>query len=163
LSSLKEIKKLGEGTYGKVYLVKPSQSKGLEDVYALKVMSKQSIYNDDMTDNIQTEKALMERLHHPFILQLKRTFQDSHNVYMLLDYIRGGEMKDVMSSFDKERMPSGPSSFYAANIMEGLSHLHQYKIGHRDIKPENIMIGSDGYCLLIDLGLGKYNIKYCRN
>ena len=69
-------------------------------------------------------------------------------------------MKDVMSSFDKERMPSGPSSFYAANIMEGLSHLHQYKIGHRDIKPANIMIGSDGYCLLIDLGLGKNNKKY---
>ena len=152
MSSLKTIKKLGEGTYGKVYLVKPSQSKGLEDVYALKVMSKHSIYNDDMTDNIETEKALMQRLHHPFLLQLKRTF------HMLLEYIRGGEMKDVISSFDEERMPSGPSLFYAANIMEGLSHLHQYKIGHRDIKPENIMIGSDGYCLLIDLGLGKYNI-----
>jgi len=149
LTDLRFQRKLGEGTYGKVYLV----TDRVDDLYALKKLDKRTIVADDMVEETFTEKDIMNRIHHPLITDLRATFQDHASLYMLSSFYSGGELSDRIPKTGT--MPLNDAKFYAACILEGIAHLHQYNIGHRDLKPANIMIDGDGYCVIIDVGCAK--------
>mmetsp|Transcript_6323 Transcript_6323/g.8331 ORF Transcript_6323/g.8331 Transcript_6323/m.8331 type:complete len:870 (-) Transcript_6323:201-2810(-) len=149
LADLKFQRKLGEGTYGKVYLV----TDRIDDLYALKKLDKRTIVADDMVEETFTEKDIMNRIHHPLIIDLIATFQDHASLYMLSSFYSGGELSDRIPKTGT--MPLNDAKFYAACILEGIAHLHQYNIGHRDLKPANVMVDGDGYCVIIDVGCAK--------
>ena len=144
---------LGQGSYAKVYRVYEKYGKDGQH-YALKVMIKDKLLEDDMLENVFYERDVMKMVHHPFLNNMLATFEYENSIYILLDELSGGELKDRIDL--QRKLPVESAKFYAACIVEGLDHLHLNSIVHRDVKPENIMINDDGYAVLIDFGMGKY-------
>jgi CRP-like cAMP-binding protein len=143
---------LGVGTFGKVWLVSHKRN---GTPYALKMLSKKEIIGHHQVEGVIREKNIMSSLHHPFVVNLVSTFQDERNLYMLIELVQGGELFSVIHTETRDGIPNANSRFYAACILESLSHLHHRSISYRDLKPENILIDSKGYCVLVDLGFAK--------
>ncbi|KAL7581717.1 hypothetical protein ACA910_022257 [Epithemia clementina (nom. ined.)] len=151
---LKRHRVLGQGAFGKVWLV---QHKQTGSAYALKAINKLRIIQAKQERSIVREKELLLLLEHPFILHLVATFQDESHVYLLLPLIPGGELFSVLHR-QKERgkgLPNDSAAFYSACIIEGLGHFHQRSIAYRDLKLENVLIDEHGYCVIVDLGFAK--------
>jgi len=143
---------LGVGTFGKVWLVSHKRS-GVP--YALKQLSKREIIGHHQVEGVIREKNIMASIKHPFVVNLVSTFQDDRHLYMVIELVQGGELFSVIHTETRDGIPNGNSRFYAACILESLSHLHYRNICYRDLKPENILIDASGYCVLVDLGFAK--------
>jgi hypothetical protein len=146
-------KLLGAGTFGRVYLVSKKNSTG-NHLYALKVQKKRALIEFGMVTGIMQERNIMVRLNHPFVIRLINSSQDDPNIYMLTDLYQGGELRSLME-YCERGMPEEAAVFYAAGILEGVTFMHARRAVHRDLKPENVLLDSDGYCVLIDLGFAK--------
>jgi CRP-like cAMP-binding protein len=133
LDDLKRHKILGQGGFGKVWLV---QSKSTRDVYALKIINKRKLLESKHERSVLREKEMLELLHHPFILHLVSSFQDETNLYLVLPVIQGGELFSVVS-----QKPNGLSAhdaaFYGTCIIEALGHFHHRYIAYRDLVRTN--------------------------
>jgi hypothetical protein len=157
-SDLRELAVLGSGTFGKVTLV---QAKGnAKQVYALKAMLKSEIVLHKQQDNVMNEKNCMLGCNHPFILRLFQTFKDSQRLYMLLEFVQGGELFSVLHPAHPVNGMDGVNNaqamFYAAGVILGIAYLHNERnIAYRDMKPENCLIDSKGYPKLVDFGFAK--------
>ena len=149
---LTRVRILGVGTFGKVWLVSHKRS---GKPYALKMLSKREIVSHHQVEGVLREKNIMSSLDHPFVVNLVATYHDDTSLYMLIDLVQGGELFSVIHTDVRDGVPNANSRFYAACILEGLSHLHHRHISYRDLKPENILIDSIGYCVLVDLGFAK--------
>ncbi len=143
---------LGVGTFGKVWLVSHKKS-GVP--YALKMLNKREIIGHHQVEGVIREKNIMSSIDHPFVVNLICTFQDDRHLYMLIELVQGGELFSVIHTETRDGIPNANSRFYAACILESLSHLHHRHITYRDLKPENILIDALGYCVLVDLGFAK--------
>jgi serine/threonine protein kinase len=148
---------LGEGSFGTVTMVKATLEDGTVECLALKRMGKNHLIEEDMLDSTRQEKDILSSLPpHPFVLRLFATYQDRDSVYMLTNLVQGGELYDYLHQRDHDRQLNHKDArFYTANIFLALSHLHDHGFVYRDLKPENVLIGSDGYLCLIDLGFAK--------
>ena len=100
------------------------------------------------------EREILEKFDHPFIMGLEYAFQDSQRLYLIMEFVNGGELffhlKQSRNGFDE-----GRAKFYAAEIILALEYLHKSGVVYRDLKPENILIDSDGHIRLTDFGLSK--------
>ena len=143
---------LGVGTFGKVWLV---SHKRTGTPYALKQLNKREIIGHHQVEGVIREKNIMASIEHPFVVNLVATFQDDRHLFMLIELVQGGELFSVIHTETRDGIPNGNSRFYAACILESLSHLHYRGICYRDLKPENILIDGKGYCVLVDLGFAK--------
>lgn len=152
LKDLKKIKILGVGTFGKVWLASHVKT---HVPYALKMLSKREILLHHQVDGVVREKNIMSSIDHPFVVNLINTFQDESHLYMLIELVQGGELFSVVHTETYDGIPNANARFYAACILESLSHLHHRSICYRDLKPENILIDSKGYGVLVDLGFAK--------
>lgn len=152
LKDLTKVRILGVGTFGKVWLV---SNKRNGRPYALKMLNKREIVGHHQVEGVLREKNIMSSLDHPFVVNLVSTFHDDHSLFMLIDLVQGGELFSVIHTDVRDGVPNANSRFYAACILESLSHLHHRHISYRDLKPENILIDSLGYCVLVDLGFAK--------
>ena len=162
---------LGEGAFGQVVQIKRKSSQEPSGrCYALKILSKYQILCDGQIDDVIRENWLLkEASSHPFIVKLRASWQDAHLIYMLQDFIQGGELYSLMLHseydsfcFDSDRLPMRRAlperqvQFYTACIADALHYLHRTcHVIYRDLKPENVLIDRDGYPVLIDLGLAK--------
>lgn len=154
LSDLTKRRVLGQGAFGKVWLVSNNET---GEAYALKEISKRRTIESNQVSSVIREKEFLELLQHPFILQLVSSFQDETYLYLLLPVIPGGELFSVLHN-KKARgrgLPNNTSAFYAACILEALGHFHQRSIAYRDLKLENVLIDELGYCRIVDLGFAK--------
>ena len=159
LSELTEIKTLGQGSFGRVVLVRrEGPGDGIEgsgSIWALKKMSKTVIDDQKQTRNVMNEKNILAMLDHPFVLRLEATFQDQDVLYMLFEIVPGGELFNHL-----DRQPGGTVSpeaakFYIACMISAFKHIHSLQVIYRDIKSENAMIDREGYLKLIDFGFAK--------
>lgn len=132
-----------------------SKPKGDNTAYALKTINKRALLDANQVKGVLREKQVMNSIDHPFILGLVGAFQDDQNLYLLLPLIQGGELFNVIHTDKKDGISNKSSIFYAACILEALSHLHDRNIVYRDMKPENALIDNNGYCTMIDLGFAK--------
>jgi len=139
---LTKIKILGDGTFGQVWLV---SHKTTGKSYALKQLNKREIIGHHQIEGVLREKNIMASLDHPFVIDLISTYQDELDLYMLIDLVQGGELFSVIHSYKRDGMPNGNARFYAACILEALSHFHTRSIAYRDLKPENVLIDQGGY------------------
>jgi len=136
LGDLKKRRVLGQGAFGRVWLV--SHNLEADTGYALKEIGKQKLLDSGQEKSVLREKELLYVLRHPFILHLVSSFQDEHNLYLLLPLIPGGELYSLLQK-QKQRhagLPNKKASFYAACVVEGLGHFHQRRIAYRDLKLE---------------------------
>ena len=150
LEDFKHLKLLGKGSFGKVVLVKNQNNNKL---YAMKILDKKFIIKKNQVSHTQTERALLEKLKHPFIVRLNYAFQDSKRLYFLTEFLQGGEL------FFHLRKNSGYKEkavrFYMCQILLALEYMHNNNYIYRDLKPENILIDKEGNIKLTDFGLSK--------
>ncbi|CDW75713.1 rps6 protein kinase [Stylonychia lemnae] len=146
------IQVIGTGSYGKVLLVKKKQNGKL---YAMKVLKKKQLRKQRQVKNTWTERMILEKINHPFIVKMNFAFQNEKKLFLVLDYCPGGELFFYISQIGRFKEQS--AKFYAANILLALECLHQNDIIYRDLKPENILIDRDGFAKLTDFGLSKDN------
>ncbi len=152
LKDLETIGALGSGTFGRVYLV---QHKETKNVYALKTMFKSEIVAQKQQMNVINEKNVMLQCSHPFILKLYQTFKDPRKLYMLLEFIQGGELFSVIHTNTSDGVPDLQAKFYATGVILAIAHLHNKEIAYRDMKPENCLIDKEGYPKVVDFGFAK--------
>ncbi|KAI6649825.1 cGMP-dependent protein kinase 1 isoform 2 [Oopsacas minuta] len=151
------LKVLGKGGYGKVYLVRKVNGIDSNRVYAMKVLKKALIIRNHK-DMIHTkaERSILEAINHPFIVNLHYAFQTNGKLYLILEYLSGGELFALL---EKEGIfLEDNSTFYLAQITLALEHLHSHGIIYRDLKPENIMLSQSGNIVLTDFGMSKEGI-----
>ena len=161
--SLKDLEKhaiIGAGTFGQVWLVSHVSSDGGRRPYALKIQSKRELIKSCQAKGVVNEKKILEKLNHPFLSHLAATYQDKKCIYMLMDFVQGGELFSILHSNTRDGIDETNVNFYASGILEGLSHMHRRHIVYRDLKPENVMIDKDGYPVLIDFGFGTFSMDY---
>jgi len=144
---------LGQGAFGKVYLVCTKEPE--KQPYALKKLDKRLIISSRQEYGVRRERDIMYSIEHPFLLQLVSSFQDEDSLYMLLDLIQGGELFDLIHRGEKHGIPVEAARFYGASIVEALGHLHNRCIVYRDLKPENVCVNADGYITIVDFGFAK--------
>jgi protein kinase A len=153
-SELTKHRLLGLGAFGKVYLVSHRLT---SKTYALKSISKRRLLESHQTAAVKREKELLQLLSHPFILHLVSSFQDENYLYLVLPLVAGGELFSLLQKRKSlfRGLPTCDAAFYGACVIEGLGHFHQRSVAYRDMKLENILIGEDGYCVIVDLGFAK--------
>lgn len=146
---------LGTGTFARVLLVRhrAPASSGTQNYFAMKVLRKADIVRLRQVEHVNAERYILSRVHHPFIVDLFATFQDSLNVYMLMSYVPGGELFTHLRR--AQRFTPDVTRFYLATIILALKYLHSFNIIYRDLKPENLLLDSRGYLRLTDFGFAK--------
>jgi serine/threonine protein kinase len=119
----------------------------------MKVLRKTEIVRLRQVEHVNAERYILSRVHHPFVVDLFATFQDSLNVYMLMSYVPGGELFTHLRR--AQRFTPDVTRFYLATIILALKYLHSFNIIYRDLKPENLLLDSRGYLRLTDFGFAK--------
>jgi serine/threonine protein kinase len=142
------IEKLGYGTFGRVKLCKIEG-----EYFAIKIMKKVEIIRQDQIEHVRSEREVLQLCKHPFIVSFKASFQDEYNIYMLYEYICGGELFTRLSK--DGRFSNDVTLFYISEVVSAILYLHQKGIVYRDLKPENLMISQDGHLKIIDMGFAK--------
>ncbi|KAL1235867.1 Ribosomal protein S6 kinase beta-1 [Trichinella nelsoni] len=152
------LKVLGKGGYGKVFQVKKTTGQDAGKIFAMKVLKKASIVrNQKDTAHTKAERNILEAVKSAFIVELKYAFQTGGKLYLILEYLSGGEL---FMHLEREGIfMEDTARFYLAEITCALQHLHQQGIIYRDLKPENILLDIKGHVKLTDFGLCKEAIE----
>ncbi|KAF4633939.1 hypothetical protein G7Y89_g4178 [Cudoniella acicularis] len=150
------LKLIGKGTFGQVYQVRKKDTKR---IYAMKVLQKKVIVQKKEVAHTVGERNILVRTamtDSPFIVGLKFSFQTPTDLYLVTDFMSGGELfwhLQKEGRFDEKR-----AKFYIAELILALQHLHMHDIVYRDLKPENILLDANGHIALCDFGLSKANL-----
>lgn len=141
---------LGTGSFGRVHLV---QSKHNQRFYAVKVLKKAQVVKMKQVEHTNDERRMLQQVKHPFLITLWGTFQDSKNLYMVMDFVEGGELFSLLRK--SQRFPNPVAKFYAAEVTLALDYLHSMNIIYRDLKPENLLLDRHGHLKITDFGFAK--------
>ncbi|OAA73870.1 cAMP-dependent protein kinase type 3 [Cordyceps fumosorosea ARSEF 2679] len=144
------LRTLGTGSFGRVHLV---QSKHNQRFYAIKVLKKAQVVKMKQVEHTNDERRMLSDVKHPFLITLWGTFQDWKNLYMVMDFVEGGELFSLLRK--SGRFPNPVAKFYAAEATLALEYLHSKNIIYRDLKPENLLLDRHGHLKITDFGFAK--------
>jgi len=150
------LKLIGKGTFGQVFQVRKRDTRR---IYAMKVLSKKVIVQKKEVAHTLGERNILVRTamaESPFIVGLKFSFQTPSDLYLVTDYMSGGELFWHLQR--EGRFQEARAKFYIAELILALQHLHEHNIVYRDLKPENILLDANGHIALCDFGLSKANL-----
>ena len=119
----------------------------------MKEMNKAKIIDKKSDKSLKSERDLLSKLNHPFLINMYYSFQDSDNLYLLMDLLIGGDLRYHICK--KKYFTEDQTKFFLSCILLGLEYCHYYKIIHRDIKPENLVLDSKGYVHITDFSIAK--------
>jgi len=150
---------LGTGSFGRVRFAQYKDDKSR--VCAIKMLKKTEVVRLQQVEHMLAEKNILEAIskgtdgleQHPFIVNLFATFQDSRFLYMVLEYVNGGEFFTHLRRV--ARLENNQAKFYSASVVTIFSHLHKEDIIYRDLKPENLLLDHQGYLKITDFGFAK--------
>ncbi|KAF9568985.1 hypothetical protein CPC08DRAFT_757187 [Agrocybe pediades] len=148
------IKPISKGAFGSVFLAK---KKATGDYYAIKVLKKADMIAKNQITNVKAERMiLMKQAESPFVAKLYFTFQSKDNLYLVMEYLNGGDCAALIKSLGC--LPEEWTKNYIAEVVLGLEYLHQRGVVHRDLKPDNLLIDSHGHLKLTDFGLSRIGL-----
>ncbi|XP_022644810.1 cAMP-dependent protein kinase catalytic subunit PRKX-like isoform X3 [Varroa destructor] len=147
-SDLNVIKTIGTGTFGRVCLCRAD-----DNYYALKIMRIDDVIRLKQVDHVRNEKAILQQIEHPFIIKLLWTHHSQQALYMLLEFVAGGELFTYLRNAGK--FSNSAAVFYASEIVLALEYLHSKNIVYRDLKPENLLLDKSGHLKVTDFGFAK--------
>jgi protein kinase A len=150
LSDFQIQRTLGTGSFGRVHLVRSIHN---NRYYAIKVLKKEQIVKMKQVEHTNDERRMLKLVEHPFLIRMWGTFQDSKSLFMVMDYIEGGELFSLLRK--SQRFPNPVAKFYAAEVTLALEYLHAHSIIYRDLKPENILLDKNGHIKITDFGFAK--------
>ena len=144
------LKLLGTGSFGRVLLVKKKNNNKL---YAMKILLKSYLKNKNQQEHTKTERDLMVSINCPFIMNIKYAFQDEIQLYLVTEFMQGGDM--FFHLHEKGKFKRERAKFYIIEIILAIEYLHKNNMVYRDLKPENILMDSEGHIKITDFGLSK--------
>ena len=148
------LKVIGRGSYAKVLL---AEQKKRSKLYAIKVVKKELLTDEEDFDWVQTEKNVFEAAsNHPYLVGLHSCFQSESRLFFVIEFVRGG---DLMFHMQRQRkLPEDHARFYSAEICLALNYLHEGGIIYRDLKLDNVLLDEDGHIKLTDYGMCKEKV-----
>ena len=141
---------VGKGGFGKVWKVEDKKNKktfAMKETQKVKVISKKSVHS------VINERNLLSQINHPFLVNMQYAFQDKHNLYLVMDYLPGGDLRYHIGRM--RRFSENQTKYFIGCLLLGLQYLHKNNIIHRDIKPENLVLDRKGYMRITDLGIAR--------
>ncbi|CAD8185797.1 unnamed protein product [Paramecium octaurelia] len=151
---------LGSGAYGSVQLVRDVNSR---IYYARKTISKSKLKAQESIDNLKREVLIQKKLCHPNILKLCYCYEDSSNVFLILEYAELGSLFSLIKR--KQRLQEREAYVFFSQLLSGLEYMHKMQIVHRDLKPENLLITKSGDLKIGDFGwatqMPNYHKAFC--
>ena len=141
---------LGTGSFGRV---KVAIHKKSSNVYAIKMLKKSAVIKLHQVEHMLSERHILSSLDHPFIVKLSGSFQDDKYLYMVLEYVVGGEFFTHLRKAGK--FIASTCIFYSAQIVLAFEYLHASDYIYRDLKPENLLLDKNGYLKITDFGFAK--------
>lgn len=150
MKSFKIERVLGKGAFGKVLLVSKTDS---QQLFAMKVISKAKLKSHKQKVHAIAERKILERVRSPFVVTLHFAFQTASKLYLVVDFMSGGELFLHLRKAGK--FSEEVAKFYAAEVLLAYDALHSRRIIYRDLKPENVLLDEDGHIKLADFNLSK--------
>jgi len=141
---------LGTGSFGRVKLAKNKQN---GKFYAIKILKKAEIIRLKQVDHVLSENSILATISHPFIVYMEGFAQDERYLYLVLEFVPGGELFTYLRGVGRLEPPH--AVLYGAQVALMFEYLHSKNIIYRDLKPENLLITTDGYLKLTDFGFAK--------
>lgn len=142
---------IGKGAFAKVYLVKHLMDGG--KYYAMKCIKKSMVMDKCFTESTKRERQILMSLNHDFVLKMHYAFQTPDCLYIIVDYINGGDLFFHIKR--KGHLSEKEAKFYGAQIILGLEYIHSKNVIYRDLKPENILLDKNGNIKMADFGICK--------
>lgn len=147
-SMFKKIHHLGTGAFGTVSLVRKLDTGGL---YAMKILNKQDVLNKNQIGHVVAERDVLAEADNDWVVKLYFSFQDFRNLYLIMEYVPGGDLMGLLVKFEVFQEPF--ARFYIAELVLAIESVHKIGFIHRDIKPDNVLIDGNGHIKLTDFGL----------
>ncbi|KAJ4295390.1 Serine/threonine kinase [Kalmusia sp. IMI 367209] len=147
LNHFRLLRVVGKGAFGKVRIVERKDT-GL--TFALKYIRKDEIVRSESVRNIIRERRMLEHLNHPFLCNLRYSFQDIEYLYIVVDLMNGGDLRFHIS---RKTFTEDAVRFWISELGCAVRYIHQQGIVHRDIKPDNVLLDSDGHVHLADFNV----------
>ena len=151
------VSKLGQGNFGKVVLVKKKSANPRPGVqpkyYAMKILSKDAIIARKDVAHANAERRILQQINHPFIVRLHYAFQTGEKLYMVMDFVSGGDLYFHLRRL--RRFNPDLVKIWMCELVLAIEYLHSMNVVYRDLKPENVLVDTNGHLHLADFGLSK--------
>jgi serine/threonine kinase 38 len=123
------------------------------EIVAIKKMRKEDMYQKNQIMHVRTEQHILINANTPWVVNLKYSFQDEYYLYLVMDFLPGGDLMSLLMK--KDILTENEARFYTAEIILALETIHNMDCIHRDLKPDNVLIDKYGHIKLSDFGLSK--------
>ncbi|KAK3148512.1 hypothetical protein QOZ80_3AG0231990 [Eleusine coracana subsp. coracana] len=144
-------KTIGEGSFAKVKLARNSRT---GDVCAIKVLDRNHVLRHKMVEQIKREISTMKLIKHPNVVQLHEVMASKSKIYMVLEFVDGGELFDKI--VNSGRLGDDEARRYFQQLINAVDYCHSRGVYHRDLKPENLLLDSHGSLKVSDFGLSAF-------
>lgn len=141
---------IGRGAFGEVRVCKRKET---SDVFAMKIMKKSEMLRKNQVTHIRAERDVLALADNPWVVKLTFSFQDNINLYLVMEYLQGGDLMTILMKYDV--LSDDQTRFYIAETAMAINSVHKLNYIHRDLKPDNILLDRDGHVKLSDFGLCK--------
>jgi len=145
---------IGRGAFGEVHVCREKKT---GKIYAIKKIKKYILVVKNQIRHVLNEQIIMSKASSPWIVELKASFQEDEYLYLVMEYLPGGDLMNLL--IQKDTLTEKEAKFYISELILAIESIHKLDCIHRDIKPDNILIGKDGHIKLSDFGLAKISDK----
>lgn len=141
---------IGRGAFGEVRVVRQKKT---GEILAMKKINKSEMIKKNQITHVKSERTILAMSSSPWVVELKNSFQDDRYLYLIMEYLQGGDLMTIL--IKRDILPESEARFYMAESILAIESVHKLNYIHRDLKPDNLLIDRDGHVKLADFGLCK--------